>query len=101
MPFRESRAVLRRASRCERRGLGEGQPSASGRGAHLHLPKTPPPVREGEDICGACFLRTQAGRNREIRIPLVGDRAGRAAPANERWMRRFEVGFEGGLHLSG
>mgnify|MGYP007028070686 CR=1 FL=1 len=24
MPFRESRAVLRRASRCERRGLGEG-----------------------------------------------------------------------------
>ena len=31
----------------------------------------------------------------------MGDRAGRAAQANERWMRRFEVGFEGGLHLSG
>ena len=42
MPFRESRAVLRRASRCERRGLGEGQPSASGRGAHLHLRQESP-----------------------------------------------------------
>jgi hypothetical protein len=29
----------------------EPLPTGSGHGAHLHLPKTPPPVREGEDIC--------------------------------------------------
>ena len=35
MPFRESRAVLRRASSGERRKPPQGQPSASGGGAHL------------------------------------------------------------------
>ena len=52
----------------------EPLPTGSGRGAHLHLPKTPPLGRHGQDGCGACFLRTQAGKSREMRAPHVGTR---------------------------
>ena len=49
LPNSESRAALRRASSGERRGWARAQRNGSGRGAHLHLPKTPPPVRDGHD----------------------------------------------------
>ena len=46
------------------------------------------------------FLRTQAGRNREIRTPHVGTRRDERRKQKEARVRGFEVGFEGAVHLS-
>jgi len=52
----------------------QAQRNGSGGGAHLQRPKTKLAGRDGQDTYWACFLRAQAGRNREIRTPLAGSR---------------------------
>ena len=82
----------------------EPLPTGSGRGAHLHLPKTPPLVRHGQPVRMDVELASCAHRRAKVVrfAPRTWGHGGMSGASKGAWLHgMFELWFEGSAHLSG